>query len=54
MSTRDDVDTFVSFLLKTFLDQGIGSTITPRIKDEKVCRRTEKDRDSEATLVPMV
>ncbi|KAJ4397135.1 hypothetical protein N0V93_001359 [Gnomoniopsis smithogilvyi] len=51
MSTRDDLDIFISFLQKTFVDQGIGRTTKSTKKLDKVVRRTNKDRGSEDTLV---
>lgn len=54
MSTHDDINTFVLFLWKTFVDEGNGSTIVSTIKNDnlrKIVHGRDDDRDSEDTLV---
>lgn len=52
MSTRSDIDAFVSFVQKTFVDQRMWNTLKSSINDEEVIQnRTEERRFSKDTLV---
>lgn len=52
MSTQSDVDTFVSFVQKTFINQGMWNTLNSTLKDEEIIQnRTEERRFSKDTLV---
>lgn len=54
MSTICDVDKFVMFLQRTFLDQGVGMVMAmPTVPAEQRMHAPEEDQRSDTTLVSM-
>lgn len=51
MSTRNDVDALVSFLQRTFVDQGVGRAMALVAKQEHSLEGMEQDRKSQTTLI---